>query len=131
MSMKVYIAGPWDERERARAIALLLEAKGHSITHDWWNHDGGVECTDEFLRVCAEDDFNAVKCADVFLLLNTQERGKETSGKAVETGVALYANRFSGQPSRLIITGHRMTNLFHLMPEFEHFCNVEDAIDAI
>jgi hypothetical protein len=132
--MRVYIAAPWAERNWAAFVAGTLEAKGHTITHDWWNFDPGklgVQEDEAFLIKCAEDDYNAVVAADVFLLLNTQARGCETSGKAVETGIALYGHRVQGRPSRLIATGQRYTNIFQHLEDIEWFNSTEEAIAAI
>jgi hypothetical protein len=129
---KIYVAGPWDERDRAAWVAAELVKRGHTITHDWWNYDGGGDQSQEFLAKCAWDDFRAVMDADVFLLLNTQKRGEETSGKAVELGIALATNLLAPEHDiRIIITGIRMTNLFHYLPEVEYFETVEEAIEVI
>jgi hypothetical protein len=121
--VRVYIAAPWDEREVARGVAAQVASKGHTITHNWWDHD--VPEQDEAgMRRCAEDDVFAVIGADVFLLLNSQKRGEETSGKAVETGLALVRG------CQILAVGEK-SNVFHFLPAFRWFNNVEEAIAAI
>jgi hypothetical protein len=123
--LRVYVAGPWAERDKAAAVAAQIQARGHEITHDWWNYDGGEDQSEAFLRKCAYDDIFAVGDCDVLLLLNTQKRGEETSGKAVEMGMA-YAWR-----KRILGVGIRGTNLFQYTDEVEWFPTVEEAIAAI
>lgn len=133
--MRVYIAAPWAEREEAARVAALLTEAGCEITHDWWNHDPeklAVVEDEAFLVQCARDDMHAVLDADVFLLLNTQKRGEETSGKAVELGLALSMRAAYGAGfMRILGTGIRGTNIFQLLPEVEWFDSTEDAIAAI
>jgi hypothetical protein len=133
--MRVYIAAPWAERELAKQVAERLIAKKHIITHDWWNYDPGklgVAEDEEFLRKCARDDMDAVHDCEVFLLLNTQERGQETSGKAVELGLALgmYA-RYGESFIRILGVGIRGTNIFQVLPEVEWFDSIDAAVEAI
>ncbi len=56
---------------------------------------------------------------DVFILLNTQKRGQETSGKAVEFGYALAMGK------RCVVVGET-SNIFHLLDDVEHVEMVED-----
>lgn len=108
-TLKIYVAAPWVERELASKVAALLTEKGHTVTHNWWDHDvPGME--EEKLAECAGQDYEAVYNADKFILLNTQKMGAESTGKAVETGLALAW----GIP--VIMVG-KWTNIFHLMPQ--------------
>ena len=109
--MRVYVAAPWDARPAASAYAQELQARGHEITREWWKEEGtpGYELDEAHFRDVAVWDFVAVKTADVLVLLNSQRRGEETSGKAVETGIALAF----GVP--VIVVGG-WTNVFHYFP---------------
>ena len=78
----------------------------------------------------AEKDFMGVGGADVFVLMNMQVRGSETSGKAVETGIALLANRALGVPLIYAI-GERNTNIFHYLPEFEWRESIEEILNEL
>lgn len=128
--MKVYIAAPWDHRDEADIAAAKFEVEGHTITHKWWDFDV-PDLNRTRMQRCAEQDYNAVIAADVFFLMNLQERGKETSGKAVETGVALVCSREWGTPRRLIAMGVRDTNVFQYLDDFTWVKSVEEAIGEI
>lgn len=108
--MKIYVAAPWTRRTEAAAVAAQLEAAGHTITHDWWNHECGDE-DHEQLQQHAQKDYDAVFEAKIFLLLNLEK----SEGKAVETGLALAASEIYG--SWIIAVGQKYTNIFqHLEP---------------
>lgn len=132
--MKVYIAAPWDERDRAREEAKKVEARGYTITHNWWDYDVPDQNEDGLIE-CAENDIDAVWQADVFILLNTQERGKETSGKAVETGIALALRRlrkmYGEKPLALYGVGIRGTNVFQLTYDWIWLNSVDAVLDAV
>ena len=117
---RIYIAGPWDIREMMPAIARRFEDQGFEITKRWWEHD-----TDDpnELRECAVADMRGVRTADVFVVINSQKRGEETSGKAVETGLALAY----GIP--IILVGER-SNIFHHLDEVAIVNTVETAAEV-
>lgn len=123
--VKIYLACPWDSRELAKEAAEKFEAAGFEITHDWWNYDnistGDLEKHEEY----ANEDFRAVQNCDILFLMNLQERGKETSGKAVETGIALALHK------RIIGMGIRYTNIFQYLKEVEWVESVDEAIGRL
>ena len=128
MSLRIYVAAPWSNRDVAATVARQLRDKGHVITHDWWSYEGeatnGMDPDDKFMKQCADDDYRAVRTADLLLLLNLQDRGKETSGKAVETGLALAW----GIP--IIMVGSK-TNVFHYLPDIYKASSIENALEHI
>ena len=102
-----------------------LEPLGHTITHKWWVDEGkGYDGDLEHYKHCAVSDFVAVHTADRVVILNTQERGKETSGKAVEMGLALDW----GIP---VIVVASWTNVFHYFPGVRLVSSEEEALEAI
>lgn len=123
-SKRVYVAGPWAQRDEVAIIAKGIEEAGHEITRKWWLYEAGNEEYDK-LREQAQADFDAVLSADVMFLCNWQKRGEETSGKAVEQGIALM------NCIPIIGIGHSFTNIFHVMDDYTWFNSVGDAIDAI
>lgn len=125
MSIKIYVAGPWDSRHLAKEAAEKFEAAGFEITHDWWNYDNISSDDLEKHERYANEDVQAVMRTDVLFLMNLQERGQETSGKAVETGIALVMRK------RILAMGIRYTNIFQYMEEVEWVGSVEEAIDLI
>lgn len=142
--MRIYVAAPWTHKLEARVLADVLEAAGHTLTKKWWEHrevpgylrrDITQEAHDE-LTVQALEDLQGVADADAFILLNLEK----SEGKAVETGVALtaYTLRLSladlgieGEgPTRFILIGGK-SNLFHYLPVWEEYTNVESMLIAL
>jgi nucleoside 2-deoxyribosyltransferase len=124
---KVYIAAPWPERQQAKDLAERLEKKGYKITHKWWEYEGeapnGMDPNADFMESCALDDWRAVEDADFFVLLNLQDRGKETSGKAVETGIAL-ANM-----KEIHMVGPK-TNVFHYLESYVYLYKSIEELES-
>ncbi len=126
MSKRIYVAGPWVDREQAVPIAAKLEALGHTITHKWWNYEGENQQhgPPEFLRECAEHDVEGVRTADIVLVLNTSK----SEGKAGEQGMAIAW----GKPIVCITPDIRpSTNIFHYLPCYTHVKTVEEALEVI
>ena len=126
--MRIYLAAPWADRDKAQEFAeKRLEPIGHTITHKWWvaEEKGSNYALDEDLfRRCAIDDFVAIYTADLVVVLNTQKRGEETSGKAVETGIAIALH------IPVIVVGG-WTNVFHYFPGVRLVGSEEEALEAI
>lgn len=126
MAKRVYVAGPWVDREAAQSLGNIVASKGHTITHAWWAYEGKGEAleTEEFLRECAIKDVNGVSTADVVVVLNTAK----SEGKATEQGIAI-ALRI---PVVVLTPGTKPTsNIFHHLPSFKHVKTVEEALEAI
>src|SRR3990167_3400801 len=108
--LKVYVSAPWPDRDQATLAAHQLRAKGFEVTSRWLTHDGdsqnGMDIAPERLQAAALRDIEDVLNSHVMILLNTQSRGHETSGKAVEMGIALVTCK------GIIVVGER-TNIFH------------------
>ena len=120
--MKLYLAAPWSMRFRMPAMAARFEAAGHTITATWWLAEETADVV--ALRQSAFRDAEAVQQAEALVLLNTQIRGRETSGKAVETGMALAWRK----PVVLIGTP---SNIFHALPSVVVVASVEDALHVL
>jgi nucleoside 2-deoxyribosyltransferase len=126
MSKRVYVAGPWVDRFNAANIADAVSVMGHTITHNWWAYEGEGEHTEslEFLRKCAEMDVEAVRTADVVVVLNTYK----SEGKAAEQGIAIAL----GKPIIVITPGEKpSSNIFHYLPNYTHVTTVKEALEAI
>lgn len=109
-----YLAAPWAEREQARAARQKLIDAGYNVNSRWLDFekdagDDGLSISKETLQQEAIHDLEDVSHADALILLNTQARGEETSGKAVEFGFAM------GLLKPVLIVGNR-TNVFHHLP---------------
>lgn len=118
--MKIFLAAPWAHRELANHAADKLRLAGFAVTSRWLT----AEETDEPAELIQQalNDAEDIIASDIVVVLNTQERGKETSGKAVETGIALGI----GRP--VIIVGAR-TNIYHYLVEC--VLTVEDVISRL
>lgn len=128
--MKVYIAAPWEEKSRAASDAkFYLESEGFEVTSSWitrkedkGNTLGAYDPKD--LTKEATTDLADIDRADAILLLNTQKRGQETSGKQVEFGYSLSRNM------RKVVVGEP-SNVFHLLPGVSVVSSVKEAVDAL
>jgi hypothetical protein len=127
--LKIYIAAPWEWRSQAKLEAEKFIAEGHEITHAWWDNEI-PDLEPEKMVEQALKDFMGVGTADIFVLMNMQPRGHETSGKAVETGIAILALRAQGFPLIYAI-GERYTNIFHYLPEVEWRESIEEILNEL
>lgn len=126
MSKRVYVAGPWVDRDKARDLGATLSARGHQITHPWWSYEGEGEHleSEEFLRSCAESDVRGVRTADVVVVLNTAK----SEGKSAEQGMAIAY----GIPVICITPGEKPTsNIFHHLPNYTHVKTVTEALEVV
>lgn len=118
----VYVACPWDLKEQAKAAAKRFKAAGWTIASHWFNYTGSGDIANPTqFREEALRDVEEVINSDLLVLLNLQKRGEETSGKAVETGLAIAC----GIP--VIVVGG-WTNVFHFLPDVTMVETVEEAI---
>jgi nucleoside 2-deoxyribosyltransferase len=127
--MKVYVAAPWVHKDYAKSVRDQLVAAGIECTSRWvdFKEDkptGGMSYNNETLVREAQNDFDDVKAADALLLLNLQSRGNETSGKAVETGLALAWGK------KVVMVGDP-SNVFHYLPQVTRVQTVEEAIQCL
>ena len=102
----VYLAGPWDDRDKMPSIAKLFEDAGFRITHKWWLFEGtkeeGKNPNPDFGFECALADYNGVADAEVLVLLNSSY----SEGKAVEMGLGLAWRK------PICVIGRNVTNVF-------------------
>lgn len=128
-TIKIYVAAPWAFKPVAHDAKVKLEQAGFVVTSRWidFHEDkpadasGLVYDKDVLIREAAHDVEDVRDC-DIMILLNMQKRGEETSGKAVETGMAMAWFK------PVIVVGER-TNVFHwLMPVVD---TLDDAIAMI
>lgn len=117
-SLEVYIACPWSDKGRAKAAAQQFKEAGMVLTTAWWDE----EPTEDTIRLSqyALRDIDDVLNCHVFVLLNTQPRGQETSGKAVETGIAISTLK------HIVLVGDG-TNIFHHL-RLTKVRSVEEAV---
>lgn len=122
---KVYVAAPWASKETdARLTRDRLVHLGIECTSRWIDFPGDSQ-DPEVLEEEAYNDWEDVLRADALLLLNLQKRGEETSGKAVETGIALQAGK------NVFMVGTPSNIFHHLSDEIIQCASVDEAIDRI
>jgi nucleoside 2-deoxyribosyltransferase len=125
--VRIYVAGPWVDREQVIPIAKQLENIGHVITHEWWKYDGESQNNEppSFLAQCAQADVDGVKTADVVIVYNSSK----SEGKSVEQGIAIANNK----PIVCITPGDikPSSNIFHYLPNYQHVKSVEAALEVI
>lgn len=117
--MKIYLAAPWEDKIIAQNAAEKFREAEFEITSQWLTSE---ETDDpDTLKAHALRDINDLLDSNMLVLLNTQERGYETSGKAVETGIAIAWLK------PIIMVGNP-TNVFHYLniPKVD---TVDEAIE--
>lgn len=122
--MRIYIAGPWIERQNMPAIAARIEAAGHTITHKWWEAEDtkeGFEASHDILAQQAGWDLNGVRDADLVFLVNSQK----SEGKSVEQGIALAADKPILAVGKL---GEHSKNVFHYLSNYKWVDTIDDAM---
>lgn len=122
--IRVYIAGPWVDREKMPAIAQKVRDAGMNITHSWWLVEDTPEGERnlETLQGQAYADYSGVKNCDIMLLINS----KKSEGKAVEQGIAL------ADAKPIVAVGKRgehSSNVFHYLPGFHWIEDIDEAIE--
>lgn len=124
--MKVYLAAPWSEKAGlAKEAKLKLEAAGHEVVSSWIDREvGEPPYSDALMRSEALDDWREVRECEALVLINSQERGSETSGKAVETGLAL------AWKIPIVLVGNR-SNVFHHLSGVKVRKTIEEAIKCL
>ena len=114
-----YIAAPWDMKAEAKRIAKWFVADGWNNTARWLELGDDLDST--HYKAEAVNDVVDVANSDVLILLNSQKRGEETSGKAVEMGMAIAW----GLP--VIVIGE-WSNVFHFLPGVKMVKTIEEAV---
>lgn len=124
--MWIYLAGPWIERDKMASYASMLESKGHTITHRWWDVEDKLESdrTASMLRKDAENDIKGVTRADILVVINSAK----SEGKAFEQGIAIANNK----PVIAVGTrGEHSKNVFHYLPLYRWTPSMEGALEIL
>lgn len=124
--MKIYLAGPWIERQTMPQYADAIRRAGHTITHEWWKYDGEGEDKEDraFLEECAKKDRDGVYNCDAVICINTAK----SEGKAVEQGLAIAY----GRPIILVTPNEKpSSNIFHYLHNYKHVKSLAEAINAL
>ena len=128
MSLKIYLAAPWANRDNARGFGERLEAAGFAITEKWWDQEPSDEHDD--LAAQASKDVLGVAMADLFIVLQLGQ----SEGKAVETGMAMawvkpiiVVNPL-GVPA--VGSGNIFHHLLHTVRSFEEALDMAAKVQA-
>lgn len=106
----VYVASRFYDKERARALAKILEDEGFAVTSRWFDYESALgTMTDEHRRHVAQLDAYDVRQSQALVFWNPSDRVQSGGGCHVEVGMALAL----GIP--VFVLGER-ENVFHWAP---------------
>lgn len=123
--MKLYVASKFTNKQEVRSLMTLLEADGHTITHDWTDDDAkGLEGEEleTYLALNAVACIKGILDAQAFILLARPNM----AGAFTELGLAMGIGR-----SVLILDAFKsgnQENIFYNMPNnglFQHVPNLQ------
>lgn len=116
--MKVYIAAPYQSRDRIRAYAAELTRIGFTVTSTWLGETHEINegttgaataLPDEEVASHAYDDLRGVREADLFVLITESIAGHlGGGGRHVETGYFMAKHG----PRHIVVVGDP-ENIFH------------------
>ncbi len=120
-SHRIYVAAPWVEKAKAKAVAQEVREAGLVVISRWHDttHNSNIyEDTPELMQGEALKDWEDVTHATHLLYLNLQK----SEGKATELGISLAR----GIP--IYVVGGNLNNVFLHLPWIYHVPDVEVAI---
>ena len=89
--MKFYIASKLENYEQVRYLAEKLKSAGWIHTYDWTVHEAVKETSIDSLKDIGQKEYDAVREADVVIVLTPQGRGTHTEfGMAIALGKKIY-----------------------------------------
>lgn len=96
MTKKIYLASSFELKNRVQKIAYILEQQGYEITREWWHKDyKEIDLPDdewyehEDVIKVANDNFDAIDEADIFILVCPPKEPIRMKGADIEFGYAL------------------------------------------
>ena len=132
----IYIAARYDRIEEMNRYAFSLRACGFEVTSRWLNGTHQIHPSPEKVdadaenvaweaRPFAQDDFEDVKRSDILIFFSEPPTShSKRGGRHVEFGLALAWGK------RIMVVGNR-ENVFHCLPEIEHFTEFIRCLEAI
>lgn len=131
---KIYLAARYSRNAEMRGARDVLEALGHTVTSRWIDCHAGkylVSFTPEHLNsdpgYCSRlglHDIEDLSSADTVISFTDAEGGGK-GGRHVEFGYAL------AQPGKRIILVGPRENIFHTLPQVEHYPTWRSFVIAI
>ena len=128
LPLRIYIAARYGRRDEAFDLEQVLLPLGVEITSTWIHqtqdemaYEQGIEETTRL----AEKDVAEIKRSDMLVYLSEEETNTwGRGGRHVEFGIAV------ARAKMLCVIGPK-ENLFHYLPEVQHFDSVDDFIDFV
>jgi hypothetical protein len=126
--VKIYLASSFKCKEDYRRLKGILEANGHTITHDWSKDDPSPyegEDLQDYLMTCAGLSILGIRAAQVVVLLARPSM----AGAFVEVGFALGTN-----VPVIVLDAYKegnQSNIFYAIPECEVFVHADDEADLL
>jgi nucleoside 2-deoxyribosyltransferase len=129
-TMKVYLAGPYQNKEQIKTCAAEVREAGIIVTSSWLNEPhkptvGPQDLTYEQNQKYAIQDIMDVRSAEIFVLFTEPTKTIFRAGRHVEFGVAVER----GMP--IFVVGEEFENIFHYLPRVTHFPSWERLRDAM
>lgn len=124
-SLKFYVAGPFNKKERVREIQRKVKDRGHDVIADWTDHKN-IEDYSEESQLSAQyavEDFDGAVESDVFVLIGSQG-GR---GSHLELGAALATET----RAIYVIGEHREDCLFYFHPKIQRRERMEQVLDEL
>lgn len=123
-SHRVYVAGPWALKEKAKEVADYL--RSHSLVvqsrwHDTTHNSNIYEATPVIMEEEALKDWEDVIHSSHLVYLNLQK----SEGKATELGIALTR----GLP--IYVLGGRLNNVFLHLPWINHIESIDEVVKVL
>lgn len=118
----IYLAAMYSKMHEMQEAAEKLKAAGHTITARWVNGDEET-MTKEAAALMDLTDIDYAKVVMAFSLPpKTMFSG---GGRHVEFGYAYACGK------RIMVVGEKGENVFHWLPNIEHYATLDEAIKAI
>ncbi len=119
VTLKVYVASKFEEKDRVREVMKSIKVMGCMITHDWTSQDATRPRSE-----WADGDVVGVTNANLFLGLFEKEL--DYKGALTELGIAI------GQGKKIWIVGHGADrDIFVNTTGVVRFDNLEDMLEAL
>lgn len=120
---RMYIAGPFEEREKIVELMVEARRRGYEITHDWTEHKPISPFREhaDLAGQYAGDDLRGVQTAKVFMLFPGESGG---SGRFVELGVAIAT---AGVERVFVVGPHNDRTLMFFHTKVERVGTVEEV----
>ena len=127
--MKVYVAGPYQYKDRIAKRAVELRAAGIEVTSRWIEEPDSPttqlsQVPEDLNRLYAQYDVEDLLAADTFMLFAVPADAAPIprAGRHVEFGAALISGK------RMVVVGNEMENIFHYLSQVKHFATFEEAL---